>query len=105
MLSPKEDQWTPDPWINVIANKNDFGFILTENTSRTWSINSRENKSHHGLMMLFQIQLQKPFIFVMKKVAFSGLNPTPDSRPEHYLIRHGQATVNLNTSLKAFHSK
>ena len=41
----KAGQWTPAPWSNVIANKGDFGFIVTESGSGyTWSENSRENR-------------------------------------------------------------
>ncbi|MBC7396069.1 MAG: DUF3131 domain-containing protein [Bdellovibrionales bacterium] len=41
----REGQWTPAPWINVIANENDFGFIVSESGSGyTWSVNSRENR-------------------------------------------------------------
>ncbi|MGZ8497979.1 MAG: GH36-type glycosyl hydrolase domain-containing protein [Candidatus Binatia bacterium] len=37
-------QWTPAPWINVIANPN-FGFQVSESGSGyTWSQNSRENQ-------------------------------------------------------------
>jgi cyclic beta-1,2-glucan synthetase len=37
-------QWTPAPWINVVANP-DFGFQASESGSGyTWSRNSRENK-------------------------------------------------------------
>jgi cyclic beta-1,2-glucan synthetase len=37
-------QWTPAPWINVVANP-DFGFQTSESGSgSTWSVNSRENK-------------------------------------------------------------
>jgi cyclic beta-1,2-glucan synthetase len=37
-------QWTPAPWINVVANP-DFGFQTSESGSGfTWSVNSRENK-------------------------------------------------------------
>jgi cyclic beta-1,2-glucan synthetase len=37
-------QWTPAPWVNVIANP-DFGFIVSESGSGcTWSGNSRENQ-------------------------------------------------------------
>ena len=37
-------QWTPAPWINVIANPA-FGFqVATEGGGYTWSINSRENQ-------------------------------------------------------------
>ncbi|NCN28073.1 hypothetical protein GW915_10900 [bacterium] len=41
----RDHQWTPAPWINVIANKKDFGFIVSESGSGyTWSENSRENR-------------------------------------------------------------
>jgi cyclic beta-1,2-glucan synthetase len=37
-------QWTPAPWINVIANPG-FGFhVPTEGGGTTWSVNSRENQ-------------------------------------------------------------
>ena len=37
-------QWTPAPWINVVANPA-FGFQVSESGSGyTWSVNSRENK-------------------------------------------------------------
>jgi cyclic beta-1,2-glucan synthetase len=37
-------QWTPAPWINVVANPA-FGFQVSESGSgHTWSANSRENK-------------------------------------------------------------
>jgi cyclic beta-1,2-glucan synthetase len=37
-------QWTPAPWINVVANPH-FGFQVSESGSgHTWSMNSRENK-------------------------------------------------------------
>ncbi|UCC73915.1 MAG: phosphorylase, partial [Gemmatimonadota bacterium] len=37
-------QWTPAPWINVVANPV-FGFQVSESGSGyTWSVNSRENK-------------------------------------------------------------
>ncbi len=39
-----EGQWTPAPWINVVANPA-FGFQVSESGSGyTWSVNSRENK-------------------------------------------------------------
>ncbi len=39
-----EGQWTPAPWINVIANPS-FGFQVSESGSgHTWSVNSRENQ-------------------------------------------------------------
>src|SRR6185436_14952361 len=39
-----EGQWTPAPWINVIANPS-FGFQVSEaGSGYTWSVNSRENQ-------------------------------------------------------------
>ena len=39
-----QGQWTPAPWINVIANPS-FGFqVSVEGSGYTWSINSRENQ-------------------------------------------------------------
>ena len=39
-----EGQWTPAPWINVIANPS-FGFqVSAEGAGYTWSVNSRENQ-------------------------------------------------------------
>ncbi len=39
-----EDQWSPAPWINVVANP-DFGFCVSESGSGfSWSENSRENQ-------------------------------------------------------------
>jgi cyclic beta-1,2-glucan synthetase len=39
-----QGQWTPVPWINVVANPS-FGFQVSESGSGyTWSVNSRENR-------------------------------------------------------------
>ena len=39
-----EGQWTPAPWINVVANPA-LGFQVSESgAGYTWSVNSRENK-------------------------------------------------------------
>jgi cyclic beta-1,2-glucan synthetase len=39
-----EGQWTPAPWVNVIANPS-FGFQTSvEGAGYTWSITSRENE-------------------------------------------------------------
>ncbi len=40
----REGQWTPAPWINVIANAN-FGFLVSvEGGGYSWSVNSQQNK-------------------------------------------------------------
>jgi cyclic beta-1,2-glucan synthetase len=39
-----EDQWTPAPWINVIANEQ-FGFLASADSSgSTWSLNAQQNQ-------------------------------------------------------------
>jgi cyclic beta-1,2-glucan synthetase len=39
-----EGQWTPAPWINVIANSQ-FGFqVSADGSGSTWSLNARENQ-------------------------------------------------------------
>jgi cyclic beta-1,2-glucan synthetase len=39
-----ESQWTPAPWVNVIANPS-FGFqVSAVGSGHTWSVNSRENQ-------------------------------------------------------------
>jgi len=38
------DQWTPAPWVNVIANPQ-FGFLVSaDGAGSTWSMNARENQ-------------------------------------------------------------
>ena len=40
-----ENQWTPAPWLNVIANEHEFGFQVSETGAGiTWAANSRENR-------------------------------------------------------------
>jgi cyclic beta-1,2-glucan synthetase len=44
MIHLDRGQWTPAPWINVIANP-DFGFLVSEaGMGCTWSVNSGENR-------------------------------------------------------------
>ena len=38
-------QWTPAPWLNIVANEKEFGFQISESGAGfTWSVNSRENR-------------------------------------------------------------
>lgn len=44
LIHLKNNEYTPAPWINVIANSH-FGFHVSESgVGSTWSLNSRENK-------------------------------------------------------------
>ncbi len=39
-----QDQWTPAPWINVIANEQ-FGFLVSaDGSGSTWSLNAQQNQ-------------------------------------------------------------
>ncbi len=40
----KDAEWTPAPWVNVIANP-DFGFLVSaDGSGTTWSINAQQNQ-------------------------------------------------------------
>jgi len=85
-------QWTPAPWINVVANP-DFGFQTSESGSGfTWSVNSRENK----LTPWSNDPISDPpgeTFYVRDEDSGLVWGPTmlpirEDTRP--YVIRHGQ---------------
>jgi cyclic beta-1,2-glucan synthetase len=85
-------QWTPAPWINVVANP-EFGFQVSEcGSGYTWSVNSRENKltpwSNDAVS-------DTPGETFYVRDDDSGLvwGPTPlpiREEPWPYVIRHGQ---------------
>ncbi|MEE8361293.1 MAG: protein ndvB, partial [Gemmatimonadales bacterium] len=87
-----DGQWTPAPWINVVAN-DQFGFQVSESGSGyTWSVNSRENK----LTPWSNDSVSDPpgEAFYVRDLD-SGLVWGPTCLPirEHaspYVIRHGQ---------------
>ncbi|MGI8812789.1 MAG: GH36-type glycosyl hydrolase domain-containing protein, partial [Pyrinomonadaceae bacterium] len=87
-----EDQWTPAPWSNIVANKNDFGFQVSETgAGYTWSINSRENR----LTPWSNDAVSDPpgeAIYLRDEDTGTVWSPTPlpIREVEPYLIRHGQ---------------
>ncbi len=88
----KAGQWTPAPWINVIANEKDFGFLASESGSGfTWSVNSRENR----LTPWSNDAVSDPpgeaiYIRDEETGKFWTPTPLPVREPETYVIRHGQ---------------
>jgi cyclic beta-1,2-glucan synthetase len=85
-----EGQWTPMPWINVIANP-EFGFTISEaGSSCTWASNSSENRltpwSNDPL-----IDPPGEVLYLRDEETSRVWTPTPlpsrDSDP--YLVRHG----------------
>ncbi|PYT06806.1 MAG: phosphorylase, partial [Acidobacteria bacterium] len=88
----REGQWTPAPWINVIANPG-FGFQVSEaGSGSTWAINSRENK----LTSWSNDPVSDPpgeVIYVRDEETGDLWTPTPLPIREDsgsYQIRHGQ---------------
>src|SRR4029077_3174719 len=86
-----EGQWTPAPWINVVANS-DFGFLATEcGSGYTWALNSHENQ----LTSWSNDPACDPpgeVIYVRDEESNEVWGPTAlPIRQEHatYLVRHG----------------
>lgn len=96
-----EDQWTPAPWANIIANESEFGFQVTETgAGYTWSVNSRENRltpwSNDAVV-------DPPGEIIYLRDEDTGrvwsTTPAPIREAEPYTIRHGQGyTVFEHTS-------
>lgn len=88
----KGEQWSPAPWINVIANAHDFGFQVSEGGAGfTWSVNSRENR----LTSWSNDPVSDPMsevIYLRDEETGEYWSPTPlplrDRSP--YIVRHGQ---------------
>ena len=87
-----EGQWTPAPWINVVANPA-FGFQVSEcGAGYTWSVNSRENK----LTAWSNDPVADPpgeTIYVRDEDSGALWGPTPLPIRESastYVCRHGQ---------------
>jgi cyclic beta-1,2-glucan synthetase len=96
-----EGQWTPAPWINVVANEKGFGFQVSETGAGcTWSINSGENR----LTPWSNDAVSDPpgeVIYLRDEDTGATWTPTPlpIRAPSPYLIRHGQGyTVFEHTS-------
>jgi cyclic beta-1,2-glucan synthetase len=83
-------QWTPVPWVNVIANP-DFGFLVSEaGTGYTWAGNSGENRLtpwHNDPIT------DRPgeALYLRDEETAQVWSPTPlpARAPAPYLIRHG----------------
>lgn len=107
----KKDQWTPAPWINVVANRNGFGFQVSEaGGGFTWNTNSQANR----LTPWSNDPITDPpgeIIYLRDEETGELWTPTPlPIRSEApYVIRHGQgysvfehASHGLEHSLSVF---
>ncbi|WP_432742614.1 glucoamylase family protein [Methylobacter sp. G7] len=100
-------QWTPAPWINVIANA-EFGFTVSElGSGCTWSLNSRMNQ----LTPWSNDPVSDPpgEIFYLQDVETGDLwNPTAlPIRVDNarYVIRHGQGYSRFEHASHGIHSE
>lgn len=90
MIFLEPGQWTPAPWINVIANA-DFGFTVSETgAGHTWCGNSSENR----LTPWSNDPVTDPpgeAIYLRDEETAEVWSPTPMPCPASapYLIRHG----------------
>jgi cyclic beta-1,2-glucan synthetase len=100
-------QWTPAPWVNVIANAN-FGFIVSElGSGCTWCGNSRENQ----LTPWFNDPVSDPSgnVFYVHDDDNNDLW-TPTALPirvenANYVIRHGFGYSRFEHSSHGIHSE
>ena len=96
-----DKQWTPAPWVNVISNPADFGFVVSESGGTcSWFLNSRENRltpwSNDAVS-----DSPGEVVYIRDEDSGSCWTPTPlpirETAP--YTIRHGQGyTVFEHTS-------
>ena len=86
----RQGQYTPAPWINVIANAR-FGFNITEvGAGYTWAENSRENKltpwyNDPVIDMLGEVF----YLRDEQRGDYWSITPMPIREKEDYIIRHG----------------
>jgi cellobiose phosphorylase len=92
LITLKTDQWTPAPWINVIANSKSFGTIISETgLGYTWSENSRENRlSPWSNDPVSDPSSEAIYIRDEETGAFWTPTPLPIRGPETYYIKHAQ---------------
>ncbi len=86
------EQWTPLPWANVIGNRVDFGFQVTETGGGySWSLNSRENRltpwSNDPIS-----DTSSEVIYLRDEETGSvwTITALPIREKEPYVVRHGQ---------------
>ena len=84
------DQWTPAPWINVVANPN-FGFLVSEaGAGYTWAGNSGENRLTPWCNDPVADEPGEALYLRDEETAqIWSPTPLPAREPAPYLIRHG----------------
>ncbi|HEX8636676.1 MAG TPA: hypothetical protein VF692_01340, partial [Pyrinomonadaceae bacterium] len=87
----EKDVWTPAPWSNVVANRKDFGFLITETGACcAWRGNSRENRL--SPWSNDAVTDESGEVFYLRDDGngeFWSPTPLPARNGEPYAIRHG----------------
>ncbi|HXI61656.1 MAG TPA: glucoamylase family protein [Pyrinomonadaceae bacterium] len=87
-----EGQWSPAPWSNVIANSEDFGFMVTETGGGyTWAINSHENRlTSWSNDVVSDPSSEAIYIRDEDSGTTWTATPLPIREATTYIVRHGQ---------------
>ena len=86
-----EDQWTPAPWINVIANSQ-FGFqVSADGSGSTWSLNAQQNQITPWCNdPVSDAPAEAIYIRDDESGDLWSATPLPIREPAHtYVVRHG----------------
>jgi cyclic beta-1,2-glucan synthetase len=86
-----EGQWTPAPWINVIANSG-FGFLVSaDGSGSTWSLNAQQNKlTPWSNDPVSDAPAEAIYIRDEETGDLWSATPLPIREPSYtYVIRHG----------------
>jgi cyclic beta-1,2-glucan synthetase len=86
-----EDQWTPAPWSNVVANA-DFGFLVSaDGAGTTWSVNSQQNRlTPWSNDPVANVPAEAIYIRDDENSDLWSATPLPIREPNHtYVVRHG----------------
>jgi cyclic beta-1,2-glucan synthetase len=83
-------QWTPAPWVNVVANP-DFGFLVSEaGSGYTWAENSGENRlTPWRNDPVSDVPGEALYLRDEETASIWSPTPLPAPAPSPYLIRHG----------------
>lgn len=85
-----DGQWTPAPWINVIANAQ-FGFLATaDGTGSTWSLNAQQNQLTPWCNdPVSNTPAEVIYIHDLDSAELWSATPLPIREASSYVIRHG----------------
>jgi cyclic beta-1,2-glucan synthetase len=85
-----EGQWTPAPWINVIANSQ-FGFLASaDGTGSTWSLNAQQNQLTPWCNdPVSDAPAEVIYVRDEESGDLWSATPLPIREPQTYVIRHG----------------